>query len=141
MAWWMWVLVGVALLAVELLTPGGFFALFFGVGAIAVGVLELVGLGAPGWLQWVLWSVLSLALVVGVRRRLRGVLTSRGPRVHDLVGETAVLLDDLPPRGLVRAELRGTPWEVRSDSQDLLRRGQRCRVERVDGLTLWVRPE
>jgi membrane protein implicated in regulation of membrane protease activity len=141
MAWWIWVLGGVALLVVELLTPGSFFALFFGVGAIAVGGLELAGLGGPGWLQWVLWSVLSLALLIGVRRRLRGVLTSRGPRVHDLVGETAVLLDDLPPRGVVRAELRGIPWDARSDSQEPIRRGQRCRVERVDGLTLWVRPE
>lgn len=141
MAWWIWVLMGVALLIVELVTPGGFFALFFGVAAMAVGALELAGLGAPEWLQWALWSVLSVALLVGLRRRLRGVLVPRGPRVQELVGETAVLLDDLPPREIARAELRGTTWEARSDSHAPLARGQRCRVQRVEGLTLWVRPE
>ena len=39
MAWWLWVLLGFALVLCELLTPGGFFFLFFGLGAVAVGAL------------------------------------------------------------------------------------------------------
>ena len=30
MDWWLWVLLGLGLLALEMATPGGFFALFFG---------------------------------------------------------------------------------------------------------------
>ncbi len=40
-----------------------------------------------------------------------------------------------------KAELRGVPWSARAASGIALRKGQRCRVERVDGLTLWVRAE
>ena len=40
-----------------------------------------------------------------------------------------------------QAELRGVPWKARVASGIALRGGQRCRVERVDGLTLWVRAE
>ena len=72
---------------------------------------------------------------------MRGVLAVNGGPVDALVGETAVLLDDLPPRGVARAELHGTPWEARSRTEAPLARGQRCRVERVEGLTLWLRPE
>ena len=43
MQWWIWVVAAVALLAVELLTPGGFYFLFFGVGALAAGALTLAG--------------------------------------------------------------------------------------------------
>jgi membrane protein implicated in regulation of membrane protease activity len=39
-----------------------------------------------------------------------------------------------------KVELRGSSWSARS-ARAALARGQRCRVERVDGLTLWVRPE
>ena len=42
MPWWIWIAFGLVLAAIELATPGGFFIVFFGIGAIAVGVLELV---------------------------------------------------------------------------------------------------
>ena len=52
-----------------------------------------------------------------------------------------MLLGDLPEGGEARAELRGVPWSARATSGVALRKGQRCRVERVEGLTLWVRCE
>lgn len=141
MAWWLWATVGIALLVVEMVTPGGLFALFFGIAALAVGALEAVGVAGPAWLQWLLFAALSLVLVTVVRGRMRGALAARHGPVDALVGETAVLLEDLPPQGVARAELRGAPWEARSAVGALLVRGQRCRVERVEGLTLWIRPE
>ncbi len=44
MVWWAWVLVGFLLLLGEILTPGGFFILFFGVGALVVGALGALGI-------------------------------------------------------------------------------------------------
>lgn len=37
--WWGWFIVGFALLLLELSSPGGFYFLFFGVGAISVGAV------------------------------------------------------------------------------------------------------
>ncbi|HET9552963.1 MAG TPA: NfeD family protein [Anaeromyxobacteraceae bacterium] len=140
MAWWGWVLLGLGLLAAEIAVPGGLFALFFGAGALLVGVLAAVGLGGPDWLQWLLFTAVSVALLVTLRGRLRR--PAAGARTVDtLVGEGAVLLDDLPPGGVSRAELRGTSWTARSRSPLPLLRGARCKVERVDGLTLWLIPE
>jgi membrane protein implicated in regulation of membrane protease activity len=141
MAWWLWSILGIALLVVEIVTPGGLFALFFGISAVVVAALEAMGLAGPPWFQWVLFAALSVALVTLVRRRMRGALAARGGAVDDMVGETAVLLEDLPPRGVGRAELRGTSWQARSSAETQLAQGQRCRVERVEGLTLWIRPE
>jgi membrane protein implicated in regulation of membrane protease activity len=140
MSWWVWVLSGIALLVVEMLTPGGLFALFFGVGALFTAVLAAAGLGATG--QWLLFSAISLVLLATLRRTLQEKLQSRpGGEVDAIVGEEVVLLGDLPAGGVGRAELRGVPWTARVTSGIPLHAGQRCRVERVDGLTLWVRAE
>src|SRR5262245_37746392 len=98
MAWWLWVLLGFALLAFELLTPGGFYFLFFGLGALVVGGFAWLGLGQPDWLEWLLFTVVALAFMIPLRGRL--VHWARGdasaPSVDTLVGQTAVMLDDVP---------------------------------------------
>ena len=50
MLWWYWIVLGLALVALELATPGGFFVIFFAIAALAVGALTLVGRhrGTPG---------------------------------------------------------------------------------------------
>jgi membrane protein implicated in regulation of membrane protease activity len=39
MNWWLWLAGGLAVVVAELVTPSGFFIIFFGLGAVAVGVL------------------------------------------------------------------------------------------------------
>jgi membrane protein implicated in regulation of membrane protease activity len=51
------------------------------------------------------------------------------------------VLEDIPAGGIGRAELRGTTWTARGADGIPLSRGTRCRVDRVDGLTLWLRAE
>ena len=144
MTWWLWILAGLVLLGLELATPGGFFLAFFGVAAIVVGALVGAGLLEPIWLQWLLFSILSVISVLVFRKPLLEWMKRREPvrpAVDSLVGETAVLTEDLPPGGVGKAELRGTSWSVRARDGATLGRGRRCRVEQVDGLTLWVRAE
>lgn len=139
MSWWLWVLLGIGLLLVEMVTPGGLFALFFGVGALLTAILATVGAGATA--QWIAFSAISVVLLVTLRRSLRQRLSSRTAPVDAIVGEEVTLLADLPEGGEVQAELRGVPWITRAASGLPLRKGQRCRVERVEGVTLWVRGE
>lgn len=140
MAWWQWVVLGVLLLVVEMATPGGLFAVFFGVGALLIA--PLAAAGAIPTVQWALFSAVSIVLLATLRSWLAHRLAARSGRpVDNIVGEQAVLLEDLPAGGEGRAELRGTTWTARATGGGALPRGQRCRVERVDGLTLWVRAE
>jgi hypothetical protein len=143
MIWWLWVLVGLGLLAFEMALPGGFFALFFGVGALLVGALVALDAAGPAWMQWLLFSVLSIGALVTLRRPLQARLNLGGSRrpVDSLVGESATALEDLAPGGLGKAELRGSSWSARNRGSVALSKGQRCIVEKVDGLMLLVRPE
>ncbi len=66
---------------------------------------------------------------------------SGGKRVDRFEDEAAVVLEEVAPGGVGKAELRGTSWSARTAGAAALARGQRCRVERVEGLTLWLRAE
>ena len=142
MTWWMWVVLGIALLAAEMAIAGGFFAFFFGLAALLVGILSALGLAGGDALQWLLFSVLSVLGVALFRRPVMRAfkMDQPQPRVVDgLVGEDAVILEDVAPGSVGKAELRGTTWSARSTSAQALVKGQRCKVERVEGLTLWIR--
>jgi membrane protein implicated in regulation of membrane protease activity len=144
MPWWLWVVLGFVLLGLELATPGGFFIAFFGVAGLVVGMLAGAGIVGPVWLQWLLFSILSVVSVLLFRKPLLEWMKRREPakaEVDSIVGETAMLTEDLAPGGVGKAELRGTSWSVRSRAGAGLRKGQRCRVEQVEGLTLWVRAD
>jgi membrane protein implicated in regulation of membrane protease activity len=58
-----------------------------------------------------------------------------------IVGEVGTAAEDLLPGKVGRVELRGAAWSGRNITNATLARGARCRVIRVDGLTVDVEPE
>ncbi len=141
MAWWLWILLGLALAALELVSAGGFYLIFFGVSAIFIGLMTIMGLAGPLWLQMVAFALLSVILLTAFRRPILGMLQVDTAPVDSLVGEIAVTLDAIEPGAVGRAELRGSTWSARNQHDAQLARGQRCRVARVDGLMLFLVPE
>jgi membrane protein implicated in regulation of membrane protease activity len=138
----MWVLLGFALMLGEVVTPGAFFFLFFGVGGLVVGLLAWAGIAGPPWVQWLLFTLVSLACLIPLRARLlRRVQGEPRQPVDSLVGQIAVGLEDLAPGQVGKAELRGTAWSARNAGTSVIARGARTRVVRVDGLMLWLESE
>ena len=144
MTWWYWMLAGLMLLGAEMVTPGGFYILFFGLAALAVGTLAGVGLVQAEWVQWLLFSglaILSLLLFRGPLLAWIKTHEKEMPDVDSMAGESAMPLEDLLPGGTGKAELRGTIWTAHNAGPALLKMNQRCKVERVEGLTLWITAE
>jgi inner membrane protein len=142
MEWWMWLALGLALVVAELATPSGFFIIFFGVAALTVGVLAGLNMAGTSWVQWLLFSVLSIAYVLVFRGRLQTKVQIPPPHdVDSLIGGLAIVQERLLPGVVGRVELRGSMWSARNTSQVTLDAGQRARVASVDGLTLTVIPE
>lgn len=144
MTWWLWVLLGLILLGIEIFTPGGFYMLFFGLAALLVGALVGLDIVQADWLQWLLFSglsIVSLLIFRGPLRRMMHLNESPTMAVDTMIGELALVLEDLAPGMLGKAEFRGSTWNARNASETHLTKGQRSRVERVEGLTLWLKPE
>jgi inner membrane protein len=142
MEWWMWLAAGLVLVVAELATPGGFVIIFFGIGALAVGALALLGVVTSVPLQFLWFSVLSVASLAFLRGRVQSrIQTPPSSTVDSLVGVVAMVQDQMAPRAIGRVEVRGSMWAARNTSNVTLDPGQRALVAAVDGLTLAVVPE
>ena len=138
MEWWIWLAAGFVLLVLELVTPSGFFIMFFGVGAILNGVLASVGLLTGLGAQWFAFTVASVLTLLLFRRKIQARVEATGarPPVDSLVGEIATPVEGIAPGAVGRATLRGSTWEARNDGEVGVYPHQRCRVVRVSGLQL-----
>jgi hypothetical protein len=136
-------LFGLLLVLAEVATAGGFYIIFFGISALVVGVLASFGGAGNVAVQLTLFSVLSIGGLLLFRNRLLKWFQTdpQAPSVDQIVGQVAVVTEDLPPGGMGKVELRGAAWAARNGGGVPLSRGARCRVTRVDGLMLFVEPE
>jgi membrane protein implicated in regulation of membrane protease activity len=143
MQWWHWLALGLILVALEMAASGGFYVIFFGVAAIAIGGLHLFDLAGPLWLQFFLFSALAVGSLLLFRNPLLRLMKLDTPAddVDSLVGETAIPAEDIAAGAVGRAELRGTMWSARNVGPTSLAQGQRCRVVRVDRLMIFIESE
>ena len=139
MAWWHWTLLAFLFLTLEFFASTLHLA-FFSAGAFLVAILVGFGVGGPLWAQLLAFTAFSLATLFFIRpwavRKLGLSVTSI---VDTLIGEKALAIDDMPVAGFGKAEMRGSTWSARNVGETPLVRGQRCVVERVEGLLLHVR--
>jgi len=144
MIWWYWMILGLVLLGAEMTTPGGFYILFFGLSALVVGTLAGFDVVLADWLQWLLFSVIAVGSLLLFRGPLLAKLGDerRGqPDVDSMIGEVAIPLEAIAVGATGKAELRGTTWTAKNVGATAFSKGQRGKVTRVDGLTLWIMTE
>lgn len=141
MNWWIWLAAGLVLVVAEIATSG-FFIIFFGLGALTVGVLVGLQVLSSVWLEMALFSVFSIIYLALFRGRLQQkVQIPPRSNVDSLIGVLAIAQERLSPGVVGKVEVRGSTWSARNTSDVTLDPGQRLRVATVDGLTLTVVPE
>lgn len=115
---WSWWLLGLLLLAAELLLPG-VFLVWIGIGAIATGVLSLLLWESALWgwqIQFLVFAALAvLATLLGRRFLSRADMVTDEPLLNQrgasLVGRTATLQEPIA-EGRGRIRLDDTYWPV-----------------------------
>jgi membrane protein implicated in regulation of membrane protease activity len=135
-----WLILGVLLLIVEVMT-GGFWLGFFGIGAIVTSALvwSAVIQGMDGQVAaFLLSSVLPLILI---RKSLVQWLDRKGPAatVGDATGQIAVVVQAIAPDSVGRVEYQGSTWDAESQAGERLPEQTRVRIVRQDGTRLYVR--
>jgi len=135
-------ILGLVLLACEIMTPGTFFFMFLGISGLLTGLVAWVGPDLPAWLPWLLFSIFSAVSVAFFRKPLMEKFKlsgKQGHKVDSLIGENALALEDIPPGAIGKVELRGASWTARNTGDQPIQRSERPKVERVEGLTLCIR--
>jgi inner membrane protein len=144
MAWWGWAVLGIACMVIEVHLTQDFTLFCVGVAAFVVTAVAAFAVDLPFWSHWLLFSALSVVVLLTVRKPLLGRLRPDRGRDADfdyLLGEVATPSEDLAANGVGKAELRGSVWTVRNTEPTNLSKDQRCRVTRIEGLTLWIKAE
>ncbi|TCU15760.1 NfeD family protein [Rhizobium sullae] len=139
---WSWWIVGLVLLAAEMIVPG-FFLVWIGLAALAIGVLSLLFWDAAFWVwetQLILFAVLAVAAtLLGRRLALRHDVTDEpflNQRGASLVGRTATLSEPIA-EGRGRIRLDDTIWRVTGPN---LPAGTQVKVVASTGRDLTVEP-
>ncbi len=134
--WWHWIVLGLCLAMTELAVPA-FFIIWFGIGAIGVGIALLAAPDLAVATQILIWAALSSVLVgVWFRYLKPRTVTAVGTSAASVAGEIGVLVADISPdtRGQVRFQkpiLGSDVWECYSDSK--IKAGERVRIIVVEG--------
>lgn len=142
--WWYWVLAGFCLIGLELVIPS-FTIIWFGFGALLVGLLLALIPVIPDWLQVLLWAAASIAFTVIWFRYLkpRGDRTHAGLSKEALIGESGIIIrgtSDSFGKGTVRFRisiLGADEWTCFADQA--LAVGDTVAVEDIEGQILKVR--
>ncbi len=138
-------LIGIGLLAAELLLPTGGILALLGIAGLVVGGIVALG-SESGSADWVGAALLTLAVLSAVsfffitRKVIRttGDLPKRAG-TEEMVGGEGEARSSIDPTG--QAFMRGTLWSARlADGAAPINFGDKVQVEAVDGLTLVVRP-
>jgi membrane-bound serine protease (ClpP class) len=136
------ILLGIAFIVAEAFMPSFGVLGIGGTVALIIGAVILIEPGAGAY-EVPLSFIITLGVVSGLtvfaivamaaKARQRQVVSG----VENIVGAPGVVLDDMDTQGWARVQ--GENWRVVSSVP--LRRGQKVRVARIDGLTLGVEPE
>lgn len=131
-----------ALFVVFLIVEAGTVALvsiWFALGALAALVSCI--LGAEMWLQITVFLVVSLVLLAVLWKRVRNKLTTTKTNVDSVIGAEGYVteaIDNLSYTG--RVKLGGITWAARSTSGAGIPVGTLVKVERVEGVKVFVSP-
>ena len=139
MTWWIWMLAGAGLVALELLAGGELWLLLAGLAAVLVGVAALAGVDSVA-LQLLIFSLLGGSVYL-VKSRLLPASARPDAGTPTLVGELGVAVTEIAPGKAGTAELRGTSWTARCAGDRAMTPGTGVRVVWVEGVTLYVEPE
>ena len=142
---WIWMVLGLVLLALEIFMPG-VFLLWIGIAALVVGAISLMPWQAEFWV-WQVQVIVFLALALISAYAGRRIMSSStdetdlpllNRRREQLVGRIATLAEPIS-NGRGRIQLDDTVWRVKGPD---LPSGTRVRVAGIDsaGLELLVEP-
>jgi membrane protein implicated in regulation of membrane protease activity len=144
LAYYWWFAIALAFFILEIITPG-FVLLWFGVGALAVAVLDLLGMHDL-LLQVIVFGVVSIILVALSRTIFKNILMRASPgaslrtNADALVDRGGRITEEVNAvAGTGRVLVDGQDWLARSEGGEIIPVNTSVVVVRYEGARLFVR--
>lgn len=134
-----WFVLFIGLLLFEVVTFG-LYTVWFAIGALAATGISMGG--GPIWLQFVVFFVLSLLLLLAVRPFATKYfnISRTKTNVENMIGKMVMVtkeIDNWKSQGEVTYE--GMPWSARSTDGTVISEGSQARIEAVEGVKVLVK--
>ena len=137
---WVWIVAAAIFAVGEMSTPGSFFMAPFALGALVAAALSFAGVSvAASWVVFLVVSVITLAAMRPLARRLDRDALDHGVGARRLAGSRATVLRDIPggaDLGLVRIDRE--EWRAQSSDGTPIAAGSTVRVAEVQGTRVIV---
>ena len=135
-----WLVLTVVLLIAEAATVT-VISLWFAAGSLAAMAMALVG--GSIWLQVLVFLVVSAAALTALRPLVRKYLTPKltATNIDSIIGTIGIVtvgIDNIAAAGQVK--LNGMEWTARSISGAPIGAGTKVRVDKIEGVKLFVSP-
>ena len=133
-----WLIVGLIMLIAELVSILLVFV-FFAIGALFTSLLAAIGLLTSTESQIIAFSVISLVSMLVLRKHARRLLDRKGAaEYNEFVGETAMVIKDIPAEGEGKIYYRGAEWKANSVNHTSIAAGSKVVIKQADGILLIV---
>jgi len=139
MSLWVWLIVGILLVAAEVFIPSGFYLLMLGMASIIVGLLATTGVVSSFAVEAVIFCLVVVGMWLVLGSRPRGILGKKGGHAGQLVGQVVRVSSDLEPGRHGTGELWGTQWRLMNLDATPLVAGSEAVVVSAEGVTLRVK--
>ena len=134
-----WLILVAVMLVIEIFTMG-LTTIWFSLGAVAAAIAA--GLGAPLWVQILLFTVVSVVIMILVRPFALKVMDRNRTKtnIDEVIGQQAEVIEAIDnQREQGRVRCRGVEWMARSVDGSTMAAGDVVTVEAVSGVKLLVR--
>ena len=145
LVWILWCILGAVLIVAEVFTSG-FVLLWFGIGALAAALAGIAGIHNLG-IQFVIFAVVSVGLTLASRTIFLNYFSrentgdSLRSGVDSLPGKIGTVVSS--SRGAMQegaVKVFGSTWTAYpAEGETALEAGERVRVERIEGSSIYVR--
>lgn len=134
-----WIIIGFIFCIGEILTPGMFFQLIFGIAAFLTAILSYYHV-APQW-QWLAFLVLSILLFFILRKHIRFSpdKTSIQSNADSLIGKEVKVKQTIEPNSIKgRIEIYGEEWIAITRDKIPIQAGETVIVKEISGTKMIV---
>lgn len=138
---WIWLVALGVFAGGEVVLAGSFFLMPFALGALAAAVAAFSGADVvPQWLSFIAVSAVGAVGLIPLRRRLDRTEPQNGIGARRLIGEQALVLDDIGsgPADVGQVRVGRETWRAVSNDSHPHREGSSVRVVDVRGTAVVV---
>jgi len=133
-----WLVLGIVLFILEVMTPG-LISMFFGLSALTVALIAWI-CPLPQGVQWMVFSAFSVIYILLLRKSLKKVFKGKkevsGGMDDSFSGRLAVVSEPVAPNKPGRVEFNGCDWTAEADAEIPV--GRSVRILGKTNLTLKV---